>query len=130
MADVTSPPPSVPAWNLGLRFVLELAALVGVGAGAWAVTSGWVRWPAAIIAPVVGATVWGVFNVRDDPSRSGKAPIEVPGAVRLLIEVGLFAAGWWGATRAGWTIFALVYGVGLLVHHAFALPRIGWLVRA
>ena len=130
MADVTPSPPSVAPWNLGLRFLLELAALFGVGAGAWAVTTGWVRWPAVILAPMVGATLWGVFNVRDDPSRSGMAPVEVPGAVRLLIEVGVFVAGWWGAMRAGWTAFALVYGVGLLVHHAAALPRIGWLIKA
>ena len=83
-------PPEVPGWNLALRFALELGALAGIGAGAWALTSGGWRWVAVVIAPLAAATSWGTFNVLDDPSRSGEAPVEVPGWVRLGVELLVF----------------------------------------
>ncbi len=116
------------SWNLGLRFFLELAALTGIGAGAWALTSGWLRWVSVVLAPLVAATVWGAFRVTGDTSSSGKAPVEVAGPVRLVLEFVVFVAGWWGAMKAGWTTFALVYAVALVVHHAAGLQRVRWLV--
>lgn len=50
-------------WNLALRFVLEIGALVGLGLASWQFTTGPVRWTAEIAAPVVTATLWGTFNV-------------------------------------------------------------------
>ena len=72
-------PPSMPGWNLALRFGLDLAALAGLAAAAWKLGSGPGRWIGVVAVPVAAATVWGVFNVLDDPSRSGAAPVEVNG---------------------------------------------------
>ena len=35
----------------------------------------------------------GVFAVPDDPSRSGSAPIAVPGLARLTLEAAVFGVG-------------------------------------
>ncbi|WP_280456932.1 DUF2568 domain-containing protein, partial [Nocardia carnea] len=39
------------------------------------------RWLLVVLLPVVAAAAWGVFAVPDDPSRSGAAPVAVPGPV-------------------------------------------------
>ena len=44
------------------------------GFAAWAMSSGAIRWVAVIGVPLAAAVAWGVFNVIDDPSRSGAAP--------------------------------------------------------
>lgn len=74
--------------NLVVRFVLELAALVVLAEWGWQ-RSGWLL---AILLPVIGATVWGVFRVPGDASHRGDAPVAVPGWVRLLLEIGYFGA--------------------------------------
>lgn len=85
--------PEMDPWNLALRFGLELAALVGLAMGAWAVSAGWLGWVAAVLVPLVAASVWGLFNVLDDPSRSGKAPVEVSGWIRLWLELLILGSG-------------------------------------
>lgn len=121
-------PPKMAAWNLGLRFLLEIAALIGVGALMWDQTSGVVRWIAVIAVPVAVAAVWGIFNVADDPSRSGGAPVAVPGWVRLFLELLVLAGGAvsvgvaWGPWL-GWAMAGLI-----LVHYAVSLSRVRWLV--
>ena len=69
--------------NLALRFFLEIAALSGFGAMIWHLFSGW--WRPFLLAVVLGGlmAVWGVFAVPDDPSRSGNAPVPIPGLLRL-----------------------------------------------
>jgi len=111
--------------NLALRFVLELVMLwawveLGLHLAGW-----WLG-----VALVVGAaSMWVVFNVKGDPSRSGKAPVEVPGALRLALELGLFGGGVAGlAVARGW-IAAAVFGAALVVHHAASTTRIRWLLE-
>ena len=122
-------PPETAGWNLGLRFGLELAALAGLGAGAWSLTSGAVRWVAVIAVPVVAAIVWGVFNVLDDPSRSGAAPIEVPGWTRLAIELFILGGGAVAVAVAGKRTLALVFAFVIAAHYAASWSRIEWLIR-
>ena len=73
-------------WNLSLRFGLELAALAGIGLWASQMASGLWRIAAVAIAIALSMTLWTVFAVPDDPSRSGNAPVPVPGALRLALE--------------------------------------------
>lgn len=114
--------------NLALRFVLELAALVGLGfLGASLDVSGW-QWVAAGALPILGAAVWGVFAVPDDPSRSGAAPVPVAGVVRLSLELVVLVLGGLGFLAAGlpivgWGLFGLI-----LVHYLLSVDRIGWLL--
>ena len=122
------PAPGMAGWNLALRFGLELAALVGLAMGAWEVSSGWVRWVAVILVPLTATVVWGVFNVVGDPSRSGKAAVEVPVRVRLGIEFLVFAGGAGGFNLSGRPIAALVFVFLVLTHYAFSIARIRWIL--
>ena len=115
-------------WNLGLRFVLELAALVGLGALGWQAFDDPVRWVFVIALPLVAAVVWGRFAVPGDPSRSGKAPTPVPGWVRLLIELAVFGAGAVGIYAAFGAVWAIVFVVVTLAHYAVGWERIRWLL--
>jgi hypothetical protein len=118
----------VPRWNLGLRFVLELAALVGLACGGCAAGSGPSRVLLAVVFAVLGALVWGVFAVPDDPSRSGSAPVRVPGPLRLLLELLVLLGGVGGYLGLGWTTVAAVDLGLVVVHLAFSTGRLRWLV--
>jgi hypothetical protein len=77
---------------LTIRFLLELAALAALAY--WGLTQheGLLRVLLAVGLPLLAATLWGTFRVSGYPN---KAPIEVPGLVRLLLEFVIFgnAAG-------------------------------------
>lgn len=114
-------------WNLGLRFGLELAALAGLAWGAWNNTQGAARL-ATIALPLAAATIWGIFNVPDDPSRSGAAPVPVHGWVRLVLEWLVLAGGWMGFAFAGQTAVAVGLAVLTIFHYIVSLRRVRWLV--
>lgn len=123
-------PQAMAGWNLGLRFVLELVALVGLGAAAWTSASGTLRWVGVIGVPVVAATVWGVFNVLDDPSRSGRAPVEVAGWIRLVIEVVVLGAGAFALGSAFGRSVGVGFSVVVLAHYLVSWSRVRWLVSS
>jgi uncharacterized protein DUF2568 len=83
---------SVRTANLGLRFLLELGLLVGVGWWGGHV----VGWWATVLLPLAAAVVWGSFL-------SPKARWTIPPGARLALELvlfGLAAAGYYGAGHA------------------------------
>jgi hypothetical protein len=113
--------------NLALRLLLELAAMVGLfrigltlGDGGWGLVL-------AIAMSVSAMTAWGVFNVPGDPSRSGRAPVPVPGRVRLLVEITVLGLGATAWTISGPSWFAWAFGVSLVVHYGLSWDRVGWL---
>jgi len=115
--------------NLALRFLLEIAALVAFGYWGWTQGAGVLRWLLGIGLPLIAAAAWGTFNVPDDPSRSGRAPVRVPGLVRLALEVVFFGLAVWavfavGQPRWAWMLIGL-----LLVHYAKSYDRLIWLLR-
>ncbi len=114
----------MPGWNLALRFVLELVSVAGIGAGV-ASKAGWLF---GSIAMVAAFALWGTFATPGDPSRSGKAPVPVDGHIRLVVEEVVFGGGIVGWVAAGRPLVAILAAVGLLVHHAFSLERLRWLV--
>ena len=122
-------PPEMAAWNLTLRFLLELAALAGLAAAAWKLASGPVRWIAVIAVPIAAAIVWGVFNVIDDPSRSGGAPVEVPGWARLAIEILILGGGAFAVALAGQRNLAIGFAILIAAHYATSWSRIEWLIQ-
>jgi uncharacterized protein DUF2568 len=81
---------SVRTANLGLRFLLELGLLVGVG---W-----WgghaLGWWAAVVLPLAAAFLWGSFL-------APKARWTIPSLARLVLELVLFALAAVGYWRAG-----------------------------
>jgi len=90
---------SVRTANLGLRFLLELGLLVGVG---W-----WgghlVDWWAAVLLPLGAGVIWGSFL-------SPKARWTIPHAARLLLELVLFGLAAAGYYSAGHPWIAAVFG--------------------
>ena len=119
--------------NLAFRFLLEVAALLGMGFGTYAIVSDAVptglAWVLALAVPLVAATAWVTFNVPGDRSRSGEAPVPVPGIVRLLVEFNVFLVAvvllWFASPTA-----AIVLALGVIVHYALSVDRIRWLIAA
>jgi hypothetical protein len=115
--------------NLTLRFLLELTILFAYGNWGWNQGSDWRRYALAIILPFVAAAVWGIFAVPDDPSRSGKAPLPVPGIVRLLLELGIFVLAVWAMLNSGLFWTGLIFALLALIHYLLSYDRIIWLLR-
>jgi hypothetical protein len=116
-------------WNLTLRFMLELAALLGLGMASWSVSAGMWRWILAVALPFVAAALWGIFAVPNDPSRSGRAPVPVPGGLRLVLELVILFGGAAGFYLAGYTTAGIAVALLIAVSYAFSLDRLGWLLR-
>ena len=114
--------------NLAVRFILELAALTSAGVWGWRNGDGWLRFALALGIPVLLAVIWGTFNVPGDPSRSGAAPVVIPGFVRLIIELGIFGFAVWVLKDMGFTRISMIMGVAVLVHYVISYDRIIWLL--
>ncbi|MCB0531604.1 MAG: YrdB family protein [Lewinellaceae bacterium] len=114
--------------NLIIRFLLEITALVSVGMWGWKQNDGWLRYVLAIGIPLILATIWGTFNVQDDPSRSGSAPIPTPGLIRLAIELGMFALAIWALYDSGFTKASLIIAIIVLLHYLASYDRVIWLL--
>ena len=123
-------PPTMAGWNLALRFALEVAALTGLAAAAWRLGPGAVRWIGVVLVPVTAAVAWGVFNVLDDPSRSGAAPVEVNGWIRLGLELAILGGGAVAVGFATGPALGAVFGLAIVGHYLVSLDRIEWLVQA
>lgn len=113
--------------NLALRFLLEMSALLSMGLWGFRIVDGWPRFVLAIAIPVLAAIAWGTFAVPDDPSRSGAAPIAVPGILRLALELFFFAAGVWALANLGYTRVAWIMGTVVAMHYLVSYDRIVWL---
>jgi hypothetical protein len=115
--------------NLAMRFLLELAALAAFGVWGYRSHQSGLRTLLAVALPLCAASVWGVFAVPDDPSRSGRAPVPVSGPLRLVLELAFFGLASWALSRAGQPRLALLLGGLCLVHYALSYDRIGWLLQ-
>ena len=120
------------SFNLILRFLLELAALVSLGIWGWQQGKEgavWFSYALAVGLPIIAAVVWGIFNVPDDPSRSGKSPVVVPGIIRLTIELIFFALATWALYDLGLTRLSGIFGVVVFIHYIVSYKRIFWLIK-
>ena len=113
--------------NLILRFLLEMIALFAVGYWGYKQSDTWPRYIWAIVLPLAFACLWGIFNVPNDPSRSGKAPIAVAGFVRLMLELFLFATATFMIHHSGNSWSSLIFGIIVLIHYILSYDRIIWL---
>ena len=114
--------------NLMVRFLLELSALSATGVWGWKLSEGWIRFGLALGIPIIIAVVWGTFAVPNDPSRSGSAPIVVPGIVRLAIELSIFAFATWVLHELGYIRFSRIFGTLVVLHYIFSYDRVRWLL--
>ncbi|WP_117212476.1 DUF2568 domain-containing protein [Allorhizocola rhizosphaerae] len=115
----------MPRWNLVLRFVLEVAALIGLAVGGHRLGG----WPVAIALVLVAAAAWVVFAVPGDPSRSGRAPVPVSGIVRLFVEVAVIIGGAVALIASGYELAGYVLGGLFVLHLAFSPDRLNWLAK-
>jgi hypothetical protein len=111
--------------NLALRFLLELAALLAMGAWGWRQGEGVVRFILAFGVPLLAAAVWGVFRVPNDP---GKAPVVVPGVLRLALELAYFAFAVWALFDIGAQAWGWALGVIVVLHYLVSYDRVGRLL--
>ena len=79
--------------------------------------------------PTIAATIWGVLAVVDDPSGSDKAPIIVPGVVRLILELAFFILVVWALFVIRHSMLGWVSGMLVLVHYFVSYDRVLWLLR-
>jgi len=114
--------------NLSLRFALEILALVALGAWARVQFIGVWGFVLMILIPLLAAIAWGTFNVKGDPSRSGKAPVPVPGFVRLSLELVFFGAATWALFTLNPT-YGWIFGLITLGHYILSYDRILWLLK-
>lgn len=115
--------------NLAVRFILEVIALIIFAIWGWNQAAGVLRFALALGLPILAAILWSTFAVPDDPSRSGKAPVPVPGFIRLLLELGFFAIAVWALFDLGNTTWAWILAGAALVHYVISYDRVGWLVN-
>ena len=115
--------------NLALRFMLEVAGLFAIGFWGWQQGDGFVSYVLAIGLPLIAAIIWGTFNVPEDPSRSGKAPVPIPGWLRLILELAFFGFAVWCLFDVGARQLAIGLAVVVLLHYAVSYDRLSWLVR-
>ena len=114
--------------NLAIRFLLEITALIAMGFWGWRQSEGWFRYILALIIPILAAVVWGTFAVPNDPSRSGSAPIPVPGLIRLVIELAIFLFAFWSLNNLELKVLSWVFGIIVIVHYITSYDRILWLI--
>jgi hypothetical protein len=86
----------------------------------WHLRTDWLRYVCAIGFPVAAATLWGVFRIQNDPK---PAPVETPGIVRLLLELGLFALTANGLYDLGYATAAIAIAVIVLIHYLVSYDR-------
>ena len=114
--------------NLIIRFLLEITALITMGFWGWKQSEGWLQFVFAIGIPIILASIWGIFAVPDDPSRSGSAPIVTPGILRLAIELGFFTFAIWSVYDMEFTKASLAFAIIVILHYIVSYDRIAWLL--
>lgn len=114
--------------NLAVRFLLEIAGVVGLFRLGLGIADGALAALLALVLSIGAATAWGLFNVPGDRSRSGRAPVQVSGVVRLLVEFLVLGGGSVGWFLAGPDWFAWTYSIVLVAHYLLSWDRVGWLV--
>ncbi|MDX2430042.1 MAG: YrdB family protein [Bacteroides sp.] len=115
--------------NLLLRFLLEVGAIVSFGIWGSSLTDSGFRYVLAILFSMLFAVLWGVFAVKDDPSRSGKTVIQTPGAIRLFLELLLFGAATCMLFHLGYPILGWTLGAATVFHYIISFKRILWLLK-
>ena len=116
--------------NLLLRFLLELMALIVTAMWGYSLSDSWTRILWAILFPLLFAAIWGIYAVKEDPSRSGKTVVPTPGPVRLLLELALFGVAAWMLIDLGYTLTGAIFGGVVLIHYVISLDRIVWLMKS
>lgn len=98
--------------NLGVKFLLELAALAAFAYWGAALTTGAAAIILAIAAPAAAILLWGRLC-------APKAPRRLPMRSRIPVELGVFALAALALATAGEPVLAVVYAVCAAVNAIF-----------
>lgn len=115
--------------NLAIRFLLEMTALVSSGVWAYGLDDSFMGIVYAVLTVILLMILWGVFNVPNDPSRSGKVPMVVKGWLRLLIEFAIFSFGIWTMNQVCEALYSCIFGGLIVLHYLVSYERIIWLLK-
>jgi hypothetical protein len=115
--------------NLTFRFFLELAALYALGWWGTGLFHQPFRWLGAALLVIIAAIIWGTFRVPNDGSASGKAPVAVPGWLRLGLELTLFITAALAYGINSGILAALIFTAIFVAHYLFSIDRIAWLFK-
>jgi len=66
--------------------------------------------------------------VLDDPSRSGRATVDVSGRVRLGVELLILSSGWGAYGIAGYPVLGAGFVAPTALHYFVARERMHWLL--
>ena len=95
--------------NAGLRFVLELCALVALAYWGFNASETIVEWLLGLGAPLAFALVWGALV-------APKAPYRLEDPARLLLEVLAFTAPIGALVDADEALLGLAFAIGVLAN--------------
>lgn len=115
-------------FNLALRFILEILALVAMGSWGWRQHQGWLAVVLMLALPAAAAFAWGTFRKPGDRANSGRAPVPVPGAIRLALELAFFSSAIAALEGSGRHTLALTFAAVVVLHHVTSWDRLLWLL--
>jgi len=115
--------------SLGVRFALELSALGSVALWGWQAGHGWMSWLLAVLLPVIGAVVWGLFATDPDVGHGSTGTVMVSGPVRLLAEAGVFLAAIAASYGSGHPALATAFAVAVVAQSSVSYDRLLLLLR-
>lgn len=115
--------------NLGFRFLLEMTALFIYGYWGWHASTGPLRYLLTLGLPLVAAVLWGTFRVPGDSSSSGKAPIPIPGFLRLFLELVIFSLAVFLLITSGKEGLGWIFAGAVFIHYLLSYDRIFWLLK-
>lgn len=115
--------------NLGFRFLLEMTGIFIYGYWGWNASSGPLRYLLALGLPLIAAASWGTFRVPEDSSHSGRAPIPIPGVLRLFIEIVFFSLAVFLLMISGKEGMGWIFAGAVFIHYLLSYDRVFWLLK-
>ncbi len=112
--------------NLAIRFALEIAMLIALACWGWHLSDTWIKYLLAVAFPVLAAILWGVFRIQNDPN---PAPVEIPGIIRLLLELALFGIAVWALYDIGFGKLGLTMAIIVIAHYLVSYDRTWVMLR-
>jgi hypothetical protein len=112
--------------NLAIRFLLEIVMLIILGCWGWHLSETCLRYIAVISLPLLAAVLWGVFRIPNDPK---PAPVVIPGILRLILELGLFAFAVWALYDLGYSKLTIIMAVIVILHYMVSYDRTWAMLR-
>jgi hypothetical protein len=112
--------------NLLLRFPLEIATLVAVGYSGFGQHTGIWRFLLSIGFPVITAVRWATFAVPGDPTRSSRAPVPIPGVLRMVLELSASGFTLWMLYDADSLLLGLILESITVSHYALWYNLVAW----